>query len=129
MTIVVSQKYIKSLLKVHSPNNPLRKTNMVAAVCASMFLSTQSMAADSPYDDWQVKRLFQPTIKQIESEQKGQVFIYDGMTDKLIEQAMEKQFERVQSMMFVRTVVTSDKGEPQRDPETGEDMIESDGCD
>ncbi|MEN8132517.1 MAG: hypothetical protein ABFS45_20515, partial [Pseudomonadota bacterium] len=79
--------------------------------------------------NWQTTRLFQPTPNHLEMEQRGQVFIYDGMKDKTIEQAMDIQFDRVHSMMFVRTVVTDDNDKPQKDPETGADILEEDGCD
>ena len=32
-------------------------------------------------------------------------------------------------MMFVNTVVTDDNGVPLTDPETGELVVENDGCD
>jgi hypothetical protein len=32
-------------------------------------------------------------------------------------------------MMFVNTVVTDDKGNPAKDPESGEVVTENDGCD
>ena len=41
-----------------------------------------------------------------------------------------KQFihERIDSMMFVRTVVTDKQGEPLRNEATGEVVAENDGC-
>jgi hypothetical protein len=32
-------------------------------------------------------------------------------------------------MMFINTVVTDDDGVPMTDPETGELLVENDGCD
>ena len=32
-------------------------------------------------------------------------------------------------MMFVNTVVTDDNGNPLKDPESGEVVVEHDGCD
>ena len=58
-------------------------------------------------EDFQVKRLFKPTTQQLQAE-KGKVFIYDGLHSRQIDQALDSQFERIESMMFVRTVVETD---------------------
>ncbi len=42
---------------------------------------------------------------------------------------MDEQFHRVQSMMYVRTVVTDAQGVPAADLETGMLIIEYDDCD
>jgi len=72
-------------------------------------------------DTWQERLLFDPPQSQLRVEERGRVMIYDGLTDKQVARAMDTQFDRIQSMMFVRTVLTSD--------ETGEVMVEEDGCD
>jgi hypothetical protein len=54
--------------------------------------------------------------------------IYDGLTDKQIAKAMDTQFDRIESMMFVRTIVTNDEGNAVRDSETGQVIVEDDGC-
>jgi hypothetical protein len=74
-------------------------------------------------------RLFQPTQADLKSESKGRVMIYDGLTDKTVERALDQQFDRVETMMFTSIVVTDDSGEPIRDTETGEIITEEDGCD
>ena len=55
--------------------------------------------------------------------------IYEGMTDREVEHALAAHFNRVQSMMFVNTVVTDNKGKPVKDPESGIVETEDDGCD
>jgi hypothetical protein len=55
--------------------------------------------------------------------------IYEGMKDREVEHAMTAHFDRVQSMMFVKTVITDDKGNPRKDPESGIVETEDDGCD
>ncbi len=80
-------------------------------------------------DDWQLRMLNQPSEAQLALEKKGRVFIYDGLTDAQVDQAMDEQFERMEAMMFVRTVVTDADGESMTDPETGELIVEDDGCD
>lgn len=42
--------------------------------------------------------------------------------------ALDEELERVDSMMFIRTVKTDAAGEVQRDADTGEVAYEDDGC-
>ena len=70
---------------------------------------------------WQLSLLFTPGDHQQKMEKRGRVFIYDGMQAADNEKAFDEQYARIESMMFVNTVVT--------DPETGEQLVEDDGCD
>jgi hypothetical protein len=79
-------------------------------------------------DRWQMRRLLRPTESERAREEKGAVFIYEGMKDAEVERALDEQFDRVGSMMFVGTIVTDRKGNPRKDPDTGEVLIEEDGC-
>jgi hypothetical protein len=79
-------------------------------------------------DTWQERMLLDPPPSQLELESRGRVMIYDGQKDSRISQAMDTQFDRIQSMMFVRTVVSDDEGEIQRDEETGTVVVDDDGC-
>jgi hypothetical protein len=78
---------------------------------------------------WQQRRLEQPTTAELQWERNIHVMIYEGMNDREVEHAMTAHFNRVQSMMFVNTVVTDDKGNPLKDPESGKVVREKDGCD
>ena len=78
---------------------------------------------------WQMSRLFHPTEADLASEKKGRIMIYDGVTDKTVDRALDEHFDRIGALMFTRTIVTDDTGNPLRDPETNEIVVEEDGCD
>ena len=103
------------------------KPKLTIAIVVWSALASAAVAAASE-NDWQLGLLFAPTPGQLEMERKGWVFIYDGLTDTLVNQAMDEQFQRVQSMMFVRTVATDPQGELLRDRGPGELVVEEDGC-
>lgn len=86
--------------------------------------STAVMAAGS----WQQKQLFEPDQTQLKRESRGRVTIYSGFTDVQVAQAMDQQFDRVEHMMFVGTVVTASDGQPRTDERSGEVQTEDDGC-
>lgn len=79
-------------------------------------------------NEWQLKRLFAPTQRQLTQEAKGKVFIYYGLRDVDIERAMREEFNRVQNMMFAGTIITNE-GEPKKDVASGDWLREDDGCD
>jgi hypothetical protein len=78
---------------------------------------------------WQQRRLEQPTKAELQWERSGHVMIYEGMKDREVEHALNNHFNRVQSMMFVNTVITDDKGNPLKDLDSGKVVTEDDGCD
>lgn len=71
---------------------------------------------------WEERRLFEPTVSQLKQEQRGGVFIYDGLEYATVTRAMDENFERIDNMMFVRV---------KHPPPPGEDepVVEDDGCD
>lgn len=71
-------------------------------------------------DDWQLRRLMQPTEQELARERSGRIFIYDGLHEKQVHRAMDQQFDRVGAMMFVRTRVETVAGDTE---------VEEDGCD
>jgi hypothetical protein len=56
------------------------------------------------------------------------VYIYDGLTEREVDTALDTQFARIQNMMFVGTLKTDTRGEPLQDNATGQYAQESGGC-
>jgi len=80
-------------------------------------------------DSWQEKLLFSPTPAQLTMEEsRDRIMIYEGLKDVQVAEAMDSQFDRIEHMMFTGTVVTDDQGEVLIDEETGNAVIEDDGC-
>ena len=82
-------------------------------------LALADPAAEPAYRQLEIRRLFEPTESELRKEAAGSVYIYQGMTDRAVKQAMEDEFERVEHMMFVNTIRTDVQGKPLRDPDTG----------
>ena len=98
------------------------------AICSSLALIPATGLASNKADTFQLKNLFEPSQSQLRRETKGHIYIYDGLTDRVVNQAMDKQFNRIQNMMFVGTIVTDKQGEPAVDDQ-GDVIAEDDGCD
>ena len=95
----------------------------------ALFVAVIMSACSTQPLTWQQLRLEQPTEAELQWERADHVMIYEGMKDREVEHALDNHFSRVQSMMFVSTVITDDKGNPLKDPESGEVVVEDDGCD
>ncbi len=74
------------------------------------------------------RRLFEPTPAELQAERAGRIYIYDGVRDVDVARALDEEFDRVESMMFIRTRVTDDAGEVKKDAKTGEVYVQDDGC-
>ena len=72
--------------------------------------------------DWQLKLLMTPTPSQIAAEQRGRVFIYDSLEMGHINNALDRNFDRIENMMFTRIYHLPPTG-------AGPVEIEDDGCD
>jgi hypothetical protein len=83
---------------------------------------------DKVLHDWRMQRLMDPSPRDLEKERKGSVYIYDGLTEREVDAALETQFYRIQNMMFVGTVKTDSRGKPLQDAESGKYIQESDSC-
>jgi hypothetical protein len=93
---------------------------VIAAACSAV------SAAD--VREIELRRLFAPAPAELASETAGRIYIYDGLRDTDVERALDEEFERVDSMMFIRTKVTDDSGHVREDPETGIELVADDGC-
>ena len=105
-------------------------TSMVlGGIIAGHSVAALAQDSDEKMRNWQLASLFQPSEHQLEVERKGRVFIYDGLRTTDVERALEEQFDRIEHMMFAGTIIADEHGEAVIDPETGEAMVEHDGCD
>lgn len=93
-------------------------------LCLGVALPGMAAATDAGQatTTWQERRLFEPTESQLAQEQRGQVFIYDGLESSVVQRAMDKQFDRIENMMFTRIHYPSPTG-------TGPAIVDDDGCD
>lgn len=55
-------------------------------------------------NEWDRKQLFGPSAALLDREKAGNVTIFDGVLSSDVDRAMDEQFDRVESMMFVRTL-------------------------
>lgn len=98
------------------------------AICSGLASIPSAGPASDNFNAIQLKNLFEPSQSQLRREANGHIYIYDSLTDRVVNQAMDQQFDRVQNMMFVGTIVTDDHGEPAVDDQ-GAVLVEDDGCD
>ena len=82
---------------------------MIIAVFV-LALSTVAIPA-SALDSYQERVLFSPSSEILQAEARGRIMIYDGLKNETIEKALEKQFDRIENMMFVRTVYVQENGD------------------
>jgi hypothetical protein len=84
-------------------------------------------SADANLQQWLLRRLNEPTVRERAHEREGNVYIYDGLTDREVDQALNAHFDRIEYMMFVGTVKTDAMG-AARHNEQGNVETESGGC-
>ena len=93
-------------------------TNALIVSCFALSLSPLAHKAWAE-QDWQQRRLLNPSAEERASEASGQVFIYDGLAETQVDQAVDTQFGRLENMMFVRV----------RHPEPDGEISTDDDCD
>jgi len=95
------------------------KISVSTAIIINMLLVLVTMPAQA-MDNYQYKTLFTPGDYTLKAEAKGRIMIYDGLTSKTIDKAMDEQFNRIENMMFISIIHEQDNGEY---------YVEDDGCD
>ena len=97
----------------------------IALMCAVPVAAEDSAQAN--LEQWQLRRLNEPTGRELAHEREGNVYIYDGLTDREVDQALSAHFDRIEFMMFVGTqkTVPADAANSNAD---GEAETESPGC-
>ena len=80
-------------------------------------------------DTWQKRRLYAPTSTELRQEKRGSIMIYEGLTDTDVRYAVDHHFDRLEAMMFVGTILTDEQGNAKLDADTGDALVENDGCD
>ena len=75
----------------------------------------------------QYKRLTAPSERQKTHEERGKVYVYIGMKDKVVDKMMDTYFERIENFTFF-SVLTTDKNEKPLRNTNGELILESDDC-
>lgn len=78
-------------------------------------------------EQWQLRRLNEPSARELAHERKGNIYIYDGLTDREVDEALIKHFGRIEFMMFVGTRKTDPAG-AAHDKAGGNAETESPGC-
>ena len=75
-----------------------------------------------------MRRLFEPTPAELQAERAGRIYIYEGLRDTDIKRAMEEEFDRVKSMMFIRAKRALPRGQANQNPDTDVAYIQDDDC-
>ena len=84
----------------------IRKLAAIVAMSTVLNGAVQAAVAS----EWDRKLLFGPSVALLEREKAGNVTIFDGVLSTDVDRAMDEQFDRVESMMFVRTLYPVEEG-------------------
>lgn len=74
---------------------------IVLGILLNLKLQDAMAVGDGP--DWALKQLHNPSSALLAQEARGQVTIFDGLPVDEVDRALDQQFGRIDSMMFVRT--------------------------
>lgn len=81
--------------------NPIWRTIIASLVLG---LPGGAVGADAdPAEHYFQNVLTNPGKAVLLAEARGRVTIYDGLPHRVVEQALDEQFERIDHMMFIRT--------------------------
>ncbi len=101
---------------------------MVAIFAALGAVPATAVDVQNPQNNleqWLLRRLNEPTARELAHERQGNVYVYDGLTDREIDHALNRHFERIEYMMFVGTRKTDPATTA---PADSSDDTESPGC-
>jgi len=74
------------------------KTLLLVSSFITALIAAAGAGAESDDRGWQLKKLFSPTSRDLAREAAGHVFIFDGLRDTDVRQAMQSESERIGSM-------------------------------
>jgi hypothetical protein len=80
------------------------------ATALTISLLSANAAAAPAASDWQLGQLQNPSPGLVKAEARGRVTIYDGLKGQQVERAMDEQFDRIDNMMFIRTLEQAPDG-------------------
>lgn len=100
---------------------------MLAAALCAVPVDAAETSADSSLHQWELRRLNDPTERERAHERAGNVYIYDGLTDREVDQALNAHFDRIEYMMFIGTRKTA-PADPANSTAQGNGETESPGC-
>jgi hypothetical protein len=120
------------LTTLHERPSPSRCGGILVTVLVLLLAVPPSADAADPSGDenlrkWQLRRLFVPSERELAHERKGNVYIYEGLTDRQVEQALDGNFDRIEYMLFLGTRRTNENGEPLQNA-SGKFQTESADC-
>lgn len=75
---------------------------VLASVLAGNLLAETAIGLPPGFDDYQQRRLLAPTPAERKQETRGRIYIYDGIPVHVVDKALDKDFERIDNMMFIR---------------------------
>lgn len=74
---------------------------VIATILAGSALA-ESVGLPPGFSDYQHRRLLAPTPAERRTEVRGGIYIYDGIPVHLVDKALDREFERIDNMMFIR---------------------------
>jgi len=95
---------------------PIKNTRLIAVLAIALGVHTNYLlAADDISDNYDQNVLINPSEAVLLAEARGRVMIYDGLEHRVVDQALDTQFKRIDNMMFVRTRETLPDGSVEID--------------
>ncbi len=87
---------------------------ILISICLYGFINS-SVIAETVYSQIDESLLFEPAPLQLKQEAAGKVIIYDRVREQTIDKVLDKNFDRIEHMMFINPVKEKDIGELEAD--------------